>query len=326
MALDTFAPEYYSQDFAPSEMFEFMYMMFATDRSGMVPPGGNQASWPDVEGSVKTQTYVSGTDLADGEGQDLKYTLAINKSDAVSIPLDDIHRVQRMPRIMAEYMTQADRELLWKINANLRTEFQKATRLAASGLTEPMRGDHEGLTSNVKVLTVHVAGSSNSVHNVWGTAAARQELIAAMDVDAATFAKRHGWVSQNADTKGVGVFPMEVASEVRRYLIDDKPNLGVGGIVDSAFGMGKIPKISGWEVAEDVTLGAINFGTVANIKARINFMHPQRRGLFYGRQLVTMMTEVIQKQFGSRLKGLHLHGGVQGAARHMYGIQIKTVA
>ena len=317
MALDTFLPEYFSQEFERPEMFEFPYLMFATDRSALVPAGGNQATWPDVEGSVTTQKYSRGTPLTDGEGQDAVLTLAVDQRDAVSIPLDDLDRVQRMPNLMAEYMIQGDRELMWDINQNLKNAYRSATRLAATGLTEPMRGDHDGLTSNVTALSVARAS--------FAAAAFRQDLIEAMDENAGSFAKRHGWVSQDADTKGVVVCPIEIAAQFRRYLIDDKPNLGAGAIVDSAFGLGRIMKVSGWEVVEDVT--APPFNTAGAIAAtagfRLDFFHPQGRSLYYARQLAEMETERIQSQFGTRLKMLYLHGAVQGAARHLYSITVQ---
>ena len=328
MALDTFAPEFFSQEFERPEMFEFPYVMMATDRSGLVPPGGNKATWPDVEGSVTTQTYARGVALTDGEGADMQIILNIDQKDAVSIPLDDIDRIQRMPSLLAEYMIQSDRELMWAINDNNKTAFRAATRLAASGLTEPMRGDDDGLTSNVTALELVHTGGSGSAHAFIETAGGRQEIIQAMDQFAATYAKRHGWVSQNADTKGVAVCPIELAAQFRRYLIDDKPNLGAGSIVDSAFGMGRIMQISGWEIVEDVTAPAFNLSGViaADAGFRIDFFHPQRIGLYYGRQLSELETERIQLQFGTRLKALYLHGAVQGAARHMYSITIQLSA
>ena len=329
MALDTFAPEFFSQEFERPEMFEFPYVMMATDRSGLVPPGGNKATWPDVEGSVTTQTYARGVSLTDGEGQDLQITLDINQSDAVAIPLDDLDRVQRMPSLLAEYMIQSDRELMWAINDNNKTAFRAATRLAASGLTEPMRGDNDGLTSNVTALEfIHTGGTANVAHPFIESADARQAIIQAMDVAAATYAKRHGWVSQNADTKGVAACPIELGAQFRRYLIDDKPNLGAGSIVDSAFGMGRILAVSGWEILEDVTAPAFNLSGViaADAGFRIDFFHPQRIGLYYGRQLSELETERIQGQFGTRLKALYLHGAIQGAARHMYSITIQLSA
>ena len=328
MALNTFAPEYFSQEFERPEMFEFPYLMLAMDRSGLVPPGGNQATWPDVEGSVTTQTYVRGTALTDGEGRDQQIVMPINQNKAVSIPLDDVDRVQRMPAIMGEYMIQADRELLWEMNSFLRTRFRHSTRLAASGLTEPMRGNYEGLTSNVKNLELLHTGGTGTAHNKINSAEGRAELIEAMDLDAATFAKRHGWVAQDADTKGVAVVPMEIAAQFRRYLIDDKPNLGAGSYVDSAFGMGRIMRISGWEILEDVTASEFDVtGTVArNAGLGIDFFHPQRLGLYYGRQLAEIETERIQGEFGTRLKALYIYGAVQGAARHMYRISILLSA
>ena len=326
MALDTFLPEYFSQQFELPEMFEFPYIRFATDRSGMVPDGGNKVTWPDVEGSVVTQKYTAGSPLTDGEGQDAVLTLEVNEFDAVAIPLDDLDRVQKMPTLMAEYTLQANRELMWEINDHIRTQLQATARRAASGLTEPMRGNHAGLTSNVAAVSYHQRGSGNSTHPVWGTEGMRQDIVSRFDVDAGGFAKRHGWVSPDADTKGVAVVPIELANELRAYLRDDKPNLGAGTVVDSAFGLGRIMKVSGWEIVEDVTLPAVNVAAAANPAMRVNFLHPQNRSVYYARQLTTLETERIQGEFGTRLKALYMHGAVQGAARHIYGMDIRLVA
>lgn len=328
MALDTFLPQYFSQEVERPEMFEFPYIMMATDRSSMVPPGGNKVTWPDVEGSVTTQIYTKGTDLTDGEGRDAVITLTIDQQDAVSIPLDDLDRIQKMPGVMGEYMMQSDRELMWEINDNNRTAYRKSARLASNGLTEPMRGNHVGLTSNVTNMELLHSGGTGTAHNKINTAAGRAEIIEAMDLKAATYAKRHGWVTQDADTKGIVAMPMEISAQLRRYLIDDKPNLGVGSIVDSAFGLGKILKVSGWEVMEDVTAPAFNIDGVIAPGAgfRMDFFHPGGRSLYYGKQLSELETERIQKQFGTRLKALYLHGAIQGAARHMYSIEILLSA
>ena len=317
MALDTFLPQFFSQEFEVSEMFEFPYVMFATDRSGMVPAGGNKVSWPDVEGSVTTQTYQRGTNLTDGEGRDAVLTLEIDQFDAVAIPLDDTDRTQRMPQIMAEYALQSNRELLWKINGNNRDEFRKATRLAATGLAQPMRGSYNGLTSNVSQVDLKASGATGTTID---SAEGRTAIIRAMDQNAGVFAKRHGWISPDADTKGVCIVPIEVGNQFREFLWNDKPNLGVGTIVDSAFGLGKVMKISGWEVVEDATQPEIDLTAAGNI--RLDFVHPARRGLYYGRQLSSVETERIQGQFGTRLKALYLHGATQGAARHLYEIQL----
>ena len=320
MALSEFLPEYFSQEFERPEMFQYPYIMFATDRSGMVPAGGNKVSWPDVEGSVTSREYRRGTDLSEDEGDDAVLTLDIDQSDAVSIPLDDLDRIQKMPDVMGEYMIQADRELMWAINENNRSILEGGARRAASGLTEPMRGDSNGLKSNVKNLEFFAEGVTGTGHEVWGTEAAIQELIDSMDEDAGGYAKRHGWVSQDADTKGVAVVPIEVGNAFRKYLRDFKPNLGAGSIVDSAFGLGRIMKVAGWEIVEDVTLDEVNTGAAGSMS--INFLNPSGRSVYYGRQLTTLETERIQKQFGTRLKALYLHGAAQGAARHIYGIDI----
>jgi len=325
MALDTFAPQYFSQGYEPAELFEFPYILFATDRSPMVPPGGNKCTWPDVEGSVTTQTYSKGTNLTDGEGRDVQITLDVDQEDAVAIPLDDLDRVQRQPQVMAEYMLQADRELRWAINDNIRSAFRQSSRLAASGLTEPMRGSYNGLTSNKKVLSLNRSGSTTSNAVTIDSKAGRQQLVAAFDEDAGTFAKRHGWVSPDAATKGVAICPIEVGNQIRRYLTDDVPNLGAGSFVDSAFGLGQVMKVGGWEIVEDATQGAVSLTTAAAQALKIDFMHPQRRGAYYARQLAVMETERIQLQFGTRLKSLYLHGAIQGAARHMYEVAITLV-
>ena len=317
MALDTFLPQFFSQDFEPSEMFEFPYVLFATDRSGMVPAGGNQVTWPDVEGSVTTQAYTRGTNLTDGEGRDAIITLTVNQQDAVAIPLDDTDRTQRMPQIMAEYAMQSNRELIWKVNANNRAAFRAATRLAPSGLTQPMRGSYNGLTSNVASVDLKASGASGTtIDSVDGRAA----VIRAMDQQAGVFAKRHGWISTDADTKGVCIVPIEIGNQFREFLWNDKPNLGVGSIVDSAFGLGQIMKISGWEVVEDATQPEVDLTQAGNV--HLDFVHPQRRGLYYARQLSSIETERIQGQFGTRLKALYMHGATQGAARHLYQLQL----
>ena len=327
MALDTFMPQMFSQEFERPELFEFPYVMMATDRSSLVPAGSNQVSWPDVEGSIVTQTYTRGTDLTDGEGQDAMLTLKIDQFDSFAIPLDDLDRQQRLPNVLSEYTVQGSRELLWKVNENNRTVYRTggpvgSNRLGSS-LTEPMRGNHVGLTSNTYELELLHTGGTGTGHPKWGTAEGRQAIIAAMDTEAGAFAKRHGWVSQNADTKGVCVVPIQVGQEFRRYLIDDKPNLGVGNIVDSAFGYGRIMMISGWEILEDVTAAAFAVNAADDTNIKLDFFHPMNRSLYYGRQLQSMETERIQKQFGTRLKGLYMHGAVQGAARHMFEMSVS---
>lgn len=323
MALDSFAPQFFSQDFAVQEMFEFPYLMFATDRSGMVPAGGDRVTWPDVEGTMVTQDYTPGSNLTDRELQDAAYTLNVNQRKAISVVVDDVERTQKMPAIMAEMMTQSVRELMWAMNAYLRAQFESTTRLAASGLTQPMRGDHDGLTSNQTNFEILHTGGSGGAHPMWGTEAFRQQLIAMMDEEAGGFAKRHGWVSQNADTKGVAICEIQIANEFRRYLTDDKPNLGAGAIVDSAFGLGRILKIAGWEIMEDVTRAPfLTNAAIASAGPRINFVHPQRRSLYYARQLQSLETERVQSRFANRLKGLYLYGAEQGASRHLYSIQL----
>ena len=322
MALDTFIPEFFSQEFERPEMFEFPYIMFARDRSSMVPAGGYQATWPDVEGSVVIQRYTKGTDMTDGEGQDEILTLTIDQTDAVQIPLDDLDRVQRMPNLMGEYMIQANRELMWAINQNNRAELRKSTRRKASGMTEPMRGNHNGLTSNVHEMTLLTTDGTGGGHPKIDTPEGRAAIIRMFDQQAGVFAKRHGWVSPDADTKGVAVCEIELGNQFREYLWNDKPNLGAGAIVDSAFGLGKIMKISGWEIVEDATAPEVNLADGSAVLT-VDFLHPQGRSLNYGKQLTTIETERIQKQFGNRLKALYLHGGVQGAARHIFGATIN---
>ena len=322
MALDTFLPEFFSQEFERPEMFEFPYIMFARDRSALVPAGGNQATWPDVEGSVTTQKYVRGTDMTDGEGQDEILTLHINQFDSVAIPLDDVDRTQKMPNLMGEYMIQANRELMWEINVNNRSELRKATRRKASGMTEPMRGNHAGLASNVYPMELLTTDGTGNAHNKIDTPEGRAEIIRAFDQKAGAFAKRHGWVSQNADTKGVAICPIELAEQLREFLWNDKPNMGYGNVVDSAFGLGRILKVQGWEIMEDVTAPELDLANAAN-NIIVDFLHPQGRSLNYGKQLMTIETERIQKQFGNRLKALYAHGAVQGAARHQYAITIN---
>ena len=322
MPLDTFLPEFFSQEFERPEMFEFPYILFGRDRSSMVPAGGNQATWPDVEGSVVTQTYTRAMPLTDGEGQDEVLTLPIDQFTAVGIPLDDLDRVQRMPNLMGEYMIQANRELMWAINANNRARLRATTRRAATGLTEPMRGNHNGLTSNVKVLELLTTDGTGNAHNKINTPEGRAEIIRAMDQNAGSFAKRHGWISPDADTKGVAIVDIEMAEQFREYLWNDKPNLGAGAIVDSAFGLGQIMKVSGWEIVEDATRAEVDLANASH-NLIIDFMHPAARSLNYGKQLTTIETERIQSQFGTRLKALYMHGAVQGAARHIYGLEVN---
>lgn len=299
-------------------MVAWPYLMMATDRSALVPPGGNQVTWPDVEGSIRTQKYTRGTNLNDGEWYDETLTLHVNQFDAVSQPLDDLDRVQRMPNLMAEGMIQADRDLMAVINENLKAEYRKGTRLAADGLTEPQRGNHQGLTSNVTELSFAA--------NAWDTPATREAIVRSMDRDAGAYATRHGWVGTDARVKGVAVVPIELAQQFRAFLRDDKPNLGAGSLVDSAFGFGQVEMVSGWEIVEDgsiLTPFDTSKAIAANAGLRIDFFHPGGRSLYYARQLAEMETERIQSQFGTRLKMLYLHGGVQGAARHLYSTTIQ---
>lgn len=322
MPIDTFLPEYFRQEFEPKELFEWPYVMLGRDRSEYVPAGGNQATWPDVEGSVTTQAYTPGQDLVSREGNDEILTLTMDQRTAVAMKLDDVIRTQRMPSLMGEYMIQTQRELMWDINAHNRTKLRAATRRAASGLTEPMRGNPQGLTRNVYEMTMLTSDGTGNAHNKITSMEGRAEIIRAFDQQAGNFAKRHGWVSPDADTKGVCVVPIELGEQFREYLWNDKPNLGAGAIVDSAFGLGKVMKISGWEIVEDATQPEID---LANGNAQIvcDFLHPNRYSLNYGIQLNTIETERIQSQFGSRLKALYLHGAEQGAARNQFAIVIN---
>ena len=318
MALTNWMPQFFTQTFEPAQMFQFPYIAFGSDRSSYVPIGNNQGSWPDVEGSVVTETYNPRTDLTETQGDVVVYVLTIDQKDAFSISLDDLDRVQKSPAVMAEYTVQGMRELFWAINDNNRTVYEGGSRLAASGLDAPIRGNNTGLDGNQHDLALAVQGKGSGTEI--SSADGRAAIVRAMDDKAGIFAKRHAWISPDADTKGVCVMPMEVASQLRQYLYDDKPNLGAGSIVDSAFGMGKILRVSGWEIVEDQTLGEQDLTQAGAVN--LNFLHPEGKSLYYGRQLSRLRTEAIQKQFGDRLMGLYLHGATQGAARNLYQMRL----
>ena len=318
MALD-YAPRYFGQDFELSEMFEYPYMIFATNMSANVPPGGNRFTWPDVEGSAIVQAYTKYTDLTDNQGFDGTYTIQVDNDDAVNMVLDDLDRVQRLPAVMAQYIQQADRELMWEVNDNIRTEFRDATRLAASGLTQPMRGSHNGLTGNVTDVALDTNDSSAATAVLFSSAAGRARIIKAF-FTAETWCKRRGWATVNADTVGAAIIPLEVMEEINEYLYNDKPNMGAGAVVDSAFGLGRVTKIAGFELMGDPTADKLDLDSAGNVK--IDLVHPNRRSVFYAAQLRKMETERVQKQFGDRIKALYMHGAIQGASRHMHQIDV----
>ena len=58
MPIDSFAPEYFDQQPSPLEMFDHPWMAIAGRRSLSGP--GNALSWPDLEGSVVSQSYTDG--------------------------------------------------------------------------------------------------------------------------------------------------------------------------------------------------------------------------------------------------------------------------
>ena len=317
MALPNWMPQYFSQDFETPQMFDLPYLMHATDRSYDVPVGNNKGSWADPEGSVTTQTYTERTDLTDTQGNLEVYVLEIDQKDAFNITLDDLERTQQAPGIMADYTVQGVREMMWEINKNNREVFETGARLKASGLTEPIRGNPNGLTGNVHNVALGTSGGSGTTID---SKDGRAAIVRAMDKQARAFALRQAWVAPKASTNGVCIVPIEVAAELREYLWHDAPNLGAGSTVESAFGYGEILRVQGWEIVEDTTLPEIDLTQAGTIK--LNFLHPQGKSLYYGRQLSRLRSEMVQKQFTNRLMGLYLHGATQGAARNIQQITL----
>ena len=317
----TIAPELFSQDIEAPEMFPFPWLMAASDRSALVPAGANAVTIPDLEGSVTVGDYVAYNATTDVQMTDTVYKLTVNNQKYTNSILDDIDTQQKLINALGDAVVQSNREQMVELSKIIRVAYRAAARLAVSGLTQPQRGAPEGLTANAKAIEQLDTVGSGTAHAKWDTPAARAELMGIID-DAYEFAQTHGW-----SERFLCVAPVQVITQIRRFLRDDKPNLGAGAIVDSAFTTGKVPFINGCEFFPDTLVPLFNVGAVvaANAGLRMDFVNPGR-GAYYVRQFASARTEMVPGQFGIRYLSLMLSGAVQGAARNLWSTTIQLSA
>ena len=315
MALNTFGPEFFLQELTMLEMFEYPWVALSGALNLSGP--GNKLSWPDLEGSVVSKAYVDNADVVYNAMTDKVYSITVNDYRETAFYVTDIERVQRLSSAMANGMTQAMREQLVNLSSVIRTAYRTATRLAATGLTEPIRGDPDGLVGNVNAIAMLDAADATN-NTKYDTAEGRLLLLGGVR-RARSFGRRHGWPSRFAC-----VAPLEVTEQINALITEDKVNLGSGSIVDSAFATGQVPMIYGCEFHEDTLVAPIATGGPVGDDGglRMDFIYPGQ-SVKYITQPVSTDSMRDNDKFRQNGRTLRLNGAGQDAARFLYSETIE---
>ena len=297
--LDEFLRKYLAQELSEDQKRRYPRMLLATNLNPETS-GGNPIEWTDVE-----------TSSEENNDQPVIYTSKAYQVTAITFRRYYDHT------LMARAIIESDEILLRAVNANLRETFRDSARLAPSGLTEYLSGNPSGPDGNVLNLELLHTEGTGSAKPRWGTPEARKSIVEAMET-AYEFAAGNQWHS-NHTTAGVAVVPIQIASEIRRYLTQDVPQLSPLTRVDSVNRLGKVMWLNGWEIVTDVTEASPNNPDAACTDgwANIDFLHPEKRSVAY-----TLSTRNVQEQcpWQHTLNG---HSAVQGASRHLYQVRIR---
>ena len=309
MALNSFAPEYFLQELTPLEMFEFPWVALAGPLSLAGP--GNKLSWADLEGSIASASYSDNADVAYNAMADEVYSITVADYRATAFYVTDIERAQRYANAIASGMNQSMREQMVNLTSVIRTAYHGG-RLAVSGLTEPIRGNANGLSSNVGPLTMKDGNDTTSVAG-WNDPAGRLILLGGVR-GARSFGRRHGWPSRFAC-----IAPLEVTEQINALITEDKVNLGSGSIVDSAFTTGQVPMIYGCEFHEDTLVAPLTTSGPLDETAglRMDFIYPGQ-SVKYITQPISVDSLRDNDKFRLNGRTLRLNGAGQDAARFLY--------
>ena len=315
MALDTFAPEYFLQELTPLEMFEYPWVALSGQLSLMGP--GNKLSWPDLEGSVASASYANNADVTYNAMSDLVYSISVADYRATAYYVTDIERAQRLANALANGMEQSMREQLVNLSDVVKTAYRQAARLAISGLGAPIRGDPDGLVSNMFNTTMKHTGVMTQNVTLFDTPDGRLLLLRGVRA-ARTFGRRHGWPSRFAC-----IAPLELTEQINALITEDKVNLGSGSLVDSAFTTGMVPMVYGCEFHEDTLAAPIatNAGVNAAANLRFDFIYPGQ-SVKYITQPIAVESMRDNDKFRQNGRTLRLNGAGQDAARFLYSNRI----
>ena len=298
MAVDTFAPQLFATQAERLLHHAYVWPMLANDHSDYFSTtAADRLTLPDFEGSVSVGDYTKYTDITYTQMNDAQYVLLLDQAKLIAKTIDDLDVKRNFMGLAAQASEQGMRELSAQYNNNIRAEYTQSIP-----------------TANKHTISARGKGANAGAGVHWGTADHRSMVIDSFD-EAREFASMNAWP---ADARFC-VTGTAVYTQLYNFLIVDKPNLGVGSIVDDAFTGAKIMMIKGFRVYED-TLDQDDPSVAGTDKNRLHF-GLAGQSVHTASQMKTAEAFRNHNQSGTLIRSLWLHGAVAGSPRKRYFVE-----
>ena len=298
MALDTFPVIHTTRELIEL-YFQPQRIMTVLDRSGELAAGGYKLSDPFFTTDGNVSEYTELTDVPDVQLNDAFVELEPAQQPAIHFVADDIQVQKHLASVPGAIARYSDRRMRTSINDRLRATFEAIISGANATATGPLPA-----ARNIELNQLTTAGTGNA-HNKFGTEAGIEEWLDAVS----TMKARHDALGWPEDGRYVVMHP-ELIKQARNYLWRDKPNLGVGVLVDRALVNGdNATMLFNYRVVTDPDIAPGENGSGSAAGDPVFQMHFGMMGDTQHFAAIIMRYEIerIQKQHASRYKSLVVH-------------------
>ena len=284
MPIDAVLPKLFAA--AANRAFYAEPTLTATSRNWTAEAGTTKSfSIPDfttASGKLSTADYAVATDIGHQRLEDAKHEIQVNKYKEISVYNDDLETTLDFRGLNMEAAIQ--------MSQLLRNDFEKYVWAQLAGASGPTAD------INIAASVFSGKGVANNPKK-----AQRDDIVGAL-ADAQIQANKAGYPQAGR----VALMSYEWLGAISEYLAFDVPQLGAGGLVDSAFAEGRTMRAFGWELvgtpgAAELAKSAKGLG-IACVVAGQTVNH-----ILHARTVETMRDP---DRFGDILKALYMYGAV----------------
>ena len=310
--------------------------------SGAQPAKSTAVTGVDPGGQPAIADYSRGDRISYGETMSVDINLRLDVEKYWAFRLDDLDRMQTRPELMQRNVNRAMRAMARYINDRIRrsidsSAYSSVYRGPSSDVHDAATTYHSLVLTGSKTpetdVSLATAGSSEKVLKGSTLAdlfdpsneskyysLARHYLYQMME--AKQYADDNFWPEQGRYC----MMSTQVKNRIIEYLVEKRPNLGGGVVIDDAFINGETPgKIIGFEGRTDPGILKLSPASTANTYQKMYF-GMKNDGLAYAAQVQEVEGLRLQTHFADALRGLIVFGGGLIMDDRSYMAQTKVVA
>ena len=259
-----------------------------TDVSREFAAGGDKLHLSEVTGTITVHDYVKGTPLADPEQPgDAPNVLTLDQHKAINIGIEDIERFQARPAVFEEWTRKAGLRVAQTYDRHVYSVYNTTWN-----------------DSMANGNRVQYDKTPTEVTATWRQGLVDQALAIVRRMDEANWPTDSRWC----------VITTEVKAHLIDYLVQDKSELGAGGLVDDALVNAAFSRLFGVRMIVDNQLPT---GAAENNPFML-FGLPS--GIYTARQIAKMEAYRPEKAFQDAIKGLFVYGAVEAFADRKFAI------